>query len=494
MRIPPRSAHIGINLAGLAYWTKQFPFADLMKNSGDWAARDARGADFGSLRLTPDGYPAVLERGQRADRAVAWNDARYAPGQYVVLWEGDGEIGFPNVAAKVASRSPHRIVLDVADTRGALWVSIEKTNVADPVRNVRFLWPGSEATHPAQPFNPEFLAKIAPFRSLRFMDWAATNGSPVVRWSERALPTDVSYASRGVPLEAMIDLANELQAEPWFCIPHRADDDFVRRFALLLRSRLDPRRVATIEYSNEVWNGSFEQARWAVAESARLGLPLAGGQAAAFYAERTRRIAAIVSEAFGAAERKRWRAVIAGQAAWTNFATAALGWKDTATKVDVLAIAPYFQAAGAAEPAQIDATLALAPEQLIGQMRANIRDVVRPRIVENARLAQRHGLALDGYEGGAHDSSSYFPAARHDPLTALFAAAHRSPRMREVYREYLETWIAAGGGTLNQYNDIGKWSKWGLWGALEYVTEDPSTAPKYQALLDTIAAHPLAAR
>ena len=26
---------------------------------------------------------------------------------------------------------------------------------------------------------------------------------------------------------------------------------------------------------------------------------------------------------------------------------------------------------------------------------------------------------------------------------------------------------------MNQYNDIGRWSKWGLWGALEHVTQDP---------------------
>ena len=62
--------------------------------------------------------------------------------------------------------------------------------------------------------------------------------------------------------------------------------------------------------------------------------------------------------------------------------------------------------------------------------------------------------------------------------------------MREVYREYIDTWVAAGGGLLNQYHDIGRWSKWGLWGVLEHVTEDPASAPKYQGLLDAIAAHP----
>ena len=46
------------------------------------------------------------------------------------------------------------------------------------------------------------------------------------------------------------------------------------------------------------------------------------------------------------------------------------------------------------------------------------------------------------------------------------------------------------GSLLNQYYDIGRWSKWGLWGVLEHVTQDPTTSPKYQGLLDAIAAHP----
>ncbi|MDQ6679398.1 MAG: hypothetical protein M3Y67_00335, partial [Pseudomonadota bacterium] len=122
---------------------------------------------------------------------------------------------------------------------------------------------------------------------------------------------------------------------------------------------------------------------------------------------------------------------------------------------------------------------------------ANIRGDWRAGIAENAKLAKRHRMPLIAYEGGAHDSSSYFPAGQQDAIMAILSAAHRHPRMRDVYREYYETWITAGGGVLMQYNDIGKWSKWGLWSVLEHVTQDPATAPKYQALLDVIAAHPL---
>ena len=93
------------------------------------------------------------------------------------------------------------------------------------------LLPGTEANYTTQPFNQEFLKKIAPFKVLRFMDWGATNGSTQANWSDRAKPSDFTYATgRGVPLETMIDLANTLQADPWFCIPHQANDEYVREF------------------------------------------------------------------------------------------------------------------------------------------------------------------------------------------------------------------------------------------------------------------------
>ena len=105
-------------------------------------------------------------------------------------------------------------------------------------------------------------------------------------------------------------------------------------------------------------------------------------------------------------------------------------------------------------------------------------------------MAAKYKLKLKAYESGAGDSSSYFPADKIDAMTALFMAAHNNPRMRSVYTEYYTQWVAAGGDTMNQYSDVGNWSKWGLWGSLQYVTQDPATAPKYQGLLDFIAAHP----
>jgi len=491
-RIPARSQYVGINLAGIAYYSSQFPFADLMKSSMGWVSRDDRdvwGAPFPGL--TADGYPASLAPGQHALSAVAWSGSHFAPGRYVVLWDGDGSISFPLSNVSVAESTPNRITLDVVDTTGSLWVAIDRTSAANPVRNLRVLWPGTETTYARQPFNPVFLDKIAPFSLLRFIDWGATNGSPVVEWADRAHVGDVTWATpAGVPIETMIELANTLHVDPWFCIPHQASDDYVRQFAALLRARLDPSLRAHIEYSNEVWNTAFGQTTWANARSQALGLPSPSGQPAIFYAMRSVQIFKIIQGVFGPAESGRIVRVLAGQAVWDNFLSHMLAYQDTAANADVMAVAPYFGAVAAGEPANVATSLTLSSDQIVDQMLANIRGDIKSSMTANAALAARYKLKLKAYESGAGDSSSYFPVDKQDAMTALFMAAHTNPRMRDVYREYYSQWVAAGGDTMNQYSDVGNWSKWGLWGALQYVTQDPATAPKYQGLTDFIAAHP----
>ena len=488
--IPTRSRLVGINLSGIAYYGAQFPFADLTKSSGGWSSRYSDGAWRGEFPAVRDGLPTSLHPGQHAVAVMGWPGTHYPAGRYVVLWDGDGDIGFPLSRVKVAERQPHRIVAEVDNSEG-FWIAIERTNPADPVRNLRVLWPGTEASYTTQPFNPEYLKKIAPFKVLRFMDWARTNDNHSPKWADRAHLADATYtAGAGVPFELMIDLANTLRADPWLCVPHQADDDFVRRLAQLVHERLAPDLTLHIEYSNEVWNGGFSQSKWALEQSKKLGLPTPGGQPAAFYAQRSVQIFKIFEDVFGPADRHRLVRVIAGQSAWTNFAETALAWKDTAAHTDVLAIAPYFLAAAAADKANAAATLAAPADAIARQMFSNIRGDIAAQIRSNAALARKYKVKLEAYEGGSGNTTFYFPKEQQDALTNALAAANRSPVMREVYKEFYSTWAANGGGLMLQYSGIGIWSKWGFWGALEYVTQDPAAAPKYLGLLDAIASHP----
>ena len=288
----------------------------------------------------------------------------------------------------------------------------------------------------------------------------------------------------------MIDLANTLQSDPWFCIPHQATDDYVRQFATLLHTRLDPRLRPHIEYSNEVWNTGFSQTTWAVGQSKALGLDTPWGTPSLFYARRSVELFGIMQQVYGAADSAKLVRVLAGQAVWTQFLENALSYRDAAANADVIAIAPYFNVEQADDVKNVDATLRLSSDEIVDQMLASIRGPVKSAIVANAALARTYNLKMKAYESGPVDSTYYFPPDKVDSMTALFASANRNPRMRDAYVELYETWIANGGDAMNQYNDIGAWSKWGNWGALEYVTQDPASAPKYLGLLDVIAAHP----
>ena len=491
MALPARSNYVGTNLAGIAYYGSQFPFADLVKSSMGWTSRDDNGvwgAPFPSM--TTDGYPAALAPGQHALNAVAWGGSNFKAGRYVVLWDGDGSISFPLSNVSIAETAANRIAIDVASTTGSLWVGIDRTSASNPVHNVRFLWPGTESTYATQPFNPQYLSRIAPFSLLRYMDWGATNGSPIVEWADRSHVSDVTYAgAAGVPVEIMIDMANTLHVDPWFCIPHRASDDYVKQFATLLHARLDPALHPHIEYSNEVWNTGFAQTTWANAQSQALGLASPYGQPAIFYAVRSVQIFKIMQAVYGADSGRLVR-VLAGQAAWDNFLSAMLAYKDTASNADVMAVAPYFNAAAADDPSHVATTLGLTSDQIVDQMLLDIRGDVKSWMTANAALAKKYNLKMKAYESGPGDSSSYFPADKIDAMTNLFIAANNNPRMRDVYLEYYGQWAAAGGDTMNQYSDIGNWSKWGLWGSMQSTMQDPATSPKYQGLLAFIAAHP----
>ena len=62
-----------------------------------------------------------------------------------------------------------------------------------------------------------------------------------------------------VPLEIMVALANQVGADAWFNIPHQATPEFIREFATYIRDNLDPSLNVHVEYSNEVWNPTFNQ-------------------------------------------------------------------------------------------------------------------------------------------------------------------------------------------------------------------------------------------
>ena len=169
--LPPRSPHVGTNLAGMAYWSTQFPFADLMKSGmGWWSLECGRRRGRQVPAMTADGYPAALKPGQRAVNAVAWGDTHYPAGRYVVLWDGAGSIGFPMSTVTVARRRPAASRSTSPTRRVRSGSHRQHEPDQSGAQRALLLARHRGERYATQPFNPEFL-KQARSRSRRSASW-----------------------------------------------------------------------------------------------------------------------------------------------------------------------------------------------------------------------------------------------------------------------------------------------------------------------------------
>ena len=55
--------------------------------------------------------------------------------------------------------------------------------------------------------------------------------------------------------------------------------------------------------------------------------------------------------------------------------------------------------------------------------------------------------------------------------------------MEGIYDKYYEAWEEAGADMLCYFSSVGKWSKWGSWGILQYYDDDPAKSAKYKATI-----------
>jgi hypothetical protein len=504
---------LGTNLEGLTDWSTEIPFADVFKSSRPWISASAGQWDDGrALDLDSHGWVRSLKPGQIARTLMLWEIPAHPGGKYVVRYDGQGKLHYHELsgARQIAAESrPGRDVIDVRHERGAggILLEIHETQPSNPIRNIRVYLPGGSCRHAAQRsceadsdcaaetclrfedggprFNPKFLERTRTYGVLRFMDWMSTNNSAVRSWSERPELEDARWTERGVPAEVMVELANELGAHPWFTFPHRADDDYVRRFAETVRARLKPGLNPWFEYSNEVWNATFSQAKYAEQEGQRLGLGTGLTAGLHFYSRRSLQIFEALERVFGGAG--RIRRVVATQAANAWTAETVLEFEGAARKVDALAIAPYFGMLADAENA--DKLRAMSAEALVRHIRAAIFPEVFGWMRQNARVADRFGVALVAYEGGQHFVAH--PGLVNDArLNELFDLLNRRPEMRALYLEYLRAWREAGGTWLVHFVNCGRWTKWGRWGALEWIDQPQQAAPKYDALQSFIRENP----
>lgn len=546
---------LGTNLESVEDFAVAYPFTDFFKQSRPWITAsqtvfDTDDAD--QLDLDAQGWvrslPACTADPQQfcfARTVINSSEASYPDGQYLVLYEGNGSLAYSGGAGLVSS-APGRDVVNVDGD--SIWILTLTSTAASPnnLRNIRILPPGFDpALAPVPTFHPDFLAELAPYRTLRFMDWMRTNGggfggapNPQVQFADRAEPDDAHWTREaGVPLEAMIELANLTGAEPWFTIPHQANDAYIDAFAGIALVGLEGGRKVYVEHSNEVWN-NFPQ-RFDVEDAALVNFT---GPDSPFtkrmnqHGLRTRRIC------------DRFRAVFAGQedrivcafgaqaantftgdeAARCPLAVAAgLVVGSCARPGDALAIAPYFAnyldgLENADEVAtwslddlfaEIESGGELADDNANGQspFPPDGDDVLTPCTsfppgtgVPPCTVSALEEVVfwMDGYRDAADDLSMRLIAyeggqhlvgiqgVENIPAVAdLFVAANRDARMRDAYDAYLQSWKDAGGELFVHFNLSFGYGKFGSWGVLEALGQTPRP-PKAEAIDAFNAANP----
>jgi len=477
---------VGINLSGPVDWNEEHPFVDVFRLSRAWISQ-REGAAWGKgpeLKLDEQGWVTSLEPGCYAETPVVTH-GHHPPGIYTLLHEGTGRIEF-NGDAEVTTREEGRVQIKSKGS-GAIFIRLMATDPQNPVRNIRMIMPGHEKTYREQPWNPEFLKHWKGVAVLRFMDFMHTNNSPLETWDDRPRMDDASWTGTGgIPIEMLCDLANRLEADPWFCIPHQAGDEFVREFARLAKTRLKSDRIVWIEYSNEVWNGIFSQAKYAQQRGIQMGLADQPWEAGWRYtAVRSLEIFRIWEQEMGGSA--RLKRVLATQAANAWISERICETQEAGKHADALGIAPYVSFN--VQAAEAPGIAALGVDKILEKVGNEKLPQAENWMREQKKVADKWGLELVCYEAGQH-LVGVGGGTNHQPLTDAFMAANRDPRMEAIYTRYLDAWSEiSGGGLICLFSSCGNWGKWGSWGLLEHGNQPPAESAKYRATMRWAATH-----
>lgn len=518
----PSGMAVGMNLDWITDYAPAWVFKDAFLQSRGWMSWDYNTATGQAVQGTrpvqvdSNGWPTRLDQwtndaGQPMQQRLQSmmylsTDGAHPAGTYHAQWRGSGRITFlgDGVVTSQGTRADGTrfAELNVATPSNAgIHLRIDSMDPADPIRDIHVwmpdyngesfvgqVWrPGSSVS----PFHPLFLERLQPFERIRFMQPSNTVTSDIVSWSDRRPVTYARQANfatefqNGMSPELMIELANELHVNPWFNMPHMANDDYVRNFATLVRDTLDPSLTANVEWSNEVWNWApgFEAHYWARAQAQAEGIPLEQ-----FVARETVRDFDIWSQVFAGQEQRIVRTIGGFAAAPGQFGWNAQVMSRMGGHFDALAIAPYI---APTQPIRATYTTATTVDQVIADTRAAIgpmSDMVRQAadLLHQYEVSLGRDLQLVGYEGGTH-----LDAANGVPYQRAFFEANGDPRLYDVLGEYLVAMEGAGLDSLDYYKFTDRRIATLLnndFGTLNRMDQPIATAHRYRALLDYIGA------
>ena len=505
-----QTSPLGINTNEAMEVDSSLPFVDLFRfalpfeEARPWLTK-------GKIIYDKNGWPKQLNGGKAGTRFLSHIPAKALPdGIYTVRYDGQGELSYGG-GAKLVKRLPDRDLIrfqPLPNKTVTATLTIQRTNPANHLRNIRVLMTGGicannsmytvhdPAACGAQPFmsfadhyrqiifNPDYLNFMKDFKVVRFMNMAGITRNNIRNWNDRPKLTEATWGgkegNRGVPLEMMVELANQLNINPWFNIPHNADDDYIVNFARYVNQRLKPSLKVYLEYTNESWNNVFvPQAEHMKQSGVRMKLDkdrrVAGLK---YYSMQSVHVFKQWEKVFGGTS--RLVRILGGLTTDLKMSETILAYRNAFQHVDAIAIAPYFYIAQdqLSRVNSVDSVFKLLSEPNNRYSINNLLKVIR----QQAQLARAYGVDLVAYEGGQHlvDHKTH---KLTEGATPHLVAANRDPRMAREYYRFLSGWKQAGGNLFIAFSAPRPHTWHGSWGIKEYINQASADAPKYQALL-----------
>ncbi|GIT89259.1 PA14 domain-containing protein [Roseobacter sp. OBYS 0001] len=569
---------LAVGLSGFSYW-KSPAFLDLMKQATFPSIRDADGENVKVEALVEqgyvdaNGYPVRMYEGN--DALPGWQQGydmivsihhqndfirEETSGDFVVEWKGEGEIslvGFEVSSQEVISDANGNIL---GGRMTGTWgyeddLKIVKILDTDPgglgnnIRDISVVKAEYKDMHDVGAiFDPRYLELIEDHHTLRFLSWMQTNGSDVKTLEDVASVDSATWAGSvnatsspeiaeegalalgsQIPFEVMVQLANETGADPWFNIPLKADDDYVRALAAYVDEHLDDGLVAKFELSNEVWNWAygFEQVR----EASLLGSDGedAGNlrDAREYYGYRSAEIRNILNTEMGRVDAEL---VLGTQTVYFEVAKMVEAGVDRyfsehdqdgqmSDVFDTLAVTGYFEGinnsrlddlrqhwydesealfeSGATETKHqffveraadylkngldslSEEELELVVREANGSFRNSITDplqgYLRGNFAENKRMADDWGLELIQYESDSHIAPKNYNA---DAESEWFQALNLSEEMGEILKITAQIFREEGGTLVNDFAHLGE-TPFGLWDTRSHLEDENPISQSY---------------
>ncbi len=441
---------IGTNLAPSVRWSPWWPDENAALRISDWFTDDWRGVETDE-RGYPLTTPVQTLIFHDIDSPAPGADS-YPTGDYIITWEGTAALDV-KFDARTISREPNRLVarVDRATESGFLLRA-----ASGDLRNLQIAMPAG---------CPKPREILSDYEVVRFMDWLGVNleRSEPLTWENRPQPGSLRRfegASAEYAIEDCVKLANDVGAEPWFCIHHTADETYIRGFAEYVAEHAQSQKVY-VEWSNECWNVGFPQGRHYVF----------GG-----FGDWPEEIARDAARAF-----RIWREVLGDRVVRVAACQLHNPWvaqvlsQTLQGEFDVLAPAAYF---GLPNPEEDGIPIPRTAAAMLTACIDSLRGGEVPELHQiHATLARRWGKGIVAYEGGQHLMQ---PAILEDPrLVAQMFRAQSLPEMKTAYLENLQLVEAMGYELFCHFTFGSLWDKYGCWGI---TSHQDVGSPKQDAL------------